>query len=178
VVDPGPPAGAEVRLRPVTGEDVSLVDTWSSSPELAGEFNDFGLPPTSIREAVEHGTVVDETGGVLVVEAGGTPVGIVSWRAVSHGPNPESRAFDLGVHLVPPARGRGVGSRAQRLAAAYLFRTTPAHRVQASTDVANTAEQRALEKAGFRREGVAREAQYRAGAYHDLVLYAMLRSDP
>lgn len=176
--DPGESAGADVRLRPVTADDVPLVDAWSASPELAGEFNDFGMPATSVAEAVGRGVAVDETGGVLVVEAGGAPVGVVSWRVVSHGPNPESRALDLGVHLVPEARGRGVGSRAQRLAAAYLFRTTPVHRVQASTDVANTAEQRALEKAGFRREGVAREAQFRAGAYHDLVLYGVLRTDP
>jgi RimJ/RimL family protein N-acetyltransferase len=44
--------------------------------------------------------------------------------------------------------------------------------------VSNVAEQRALEKAGFTREGVNRQAQFRAGAYHDLVLYARLRSDP
>ena len=52
------------------------------------------------------------------------------------------------------------------------------HRVEASTDVTNLAEQRALEKAGFTREGVLRGAQHRAdGVHHDLVGYAILRTD-
>jgi aminoglycoside 6'-N-acetyltransferase len=50
-------------------------------------------------------------------------------------------------------------------------------RVQASTDIENAAEQRALAKAGFTREGVIRKAQWRNGAYHDLVLYSKLRGE-
>jgi RimJ/RimL family protein N-acetyltransferase len=43
--------------------------------------------------------------------------------------------------------------------------------------VQNLAEQRSLEKAGYRREGIQRGAQYRAAAYHDLVTYSRLRGD-
>ena len=41
----------------------------------------------------------------------------------------------------------------------------------------NVAEQRALDKAGFTREGVLRHAQWRAGAFHDVVLFSRLRGD-
>ena len=58
-----------------------------------------------------------------------------------------------------------------------MFATTPIHRVEASTDVENLAEQRSLEKAGFIREAVLRGVQFRAGAWHDLVNYARLRDD-
>jgi RimJ/RimL family protein N-acetyltransferase len=51
------------------------------------------------------------------------------------------------------------------------------NRVEASCDVENTASQRALQKAGFRREGIARGAQFRAGAYHDLLLFGWVRGD-
>jgi RimJ/RimL family protein N-acetyltransferase len=51
-------------------------------------------------------------------------------------------------------------------------------RLEASTDIDNVAEQRALEKAGFLREGVLRHAQYRAGSWRDVVLYGRLRHDP
>ena len=39
------------------------------------------------------------------------------------------------------------------------------------------AEQRALEKAGFVQEGRVRGAQWRGGAWHDQLLYAVLRGD-
>ena len=51
------------------------------------------------------------------------------------------------------------------------------NRIEAQTDVDNIAEQRSLEKAGFVREGTARGAQFRAGAYHDLVTYSILRGE-
>ena len=57
-----------------------------------------------------------------------------------------------------------------------MFATTAANRVEASTDVDNVAEQHALEKAGFVREGVQHGAQWRAGAWHDLVTYAITRA--
>jgi RimJ/RimL family protein N-acetyltransferase len=59
-----------------------------------------------------------------------------------------------------------------------FFRHTTVNRVEAHTDVENVAEQRALEAAGFQREGVTRGAQWRDGTYHDGILYAVLRADP
>jgi RimJ/RimL family protein N-acetyltransferase len=51
------------------------------------------------------------------------------------------------------------------------------HRVEAATETQNMAEQRALEKAGFTREGVLRAVGWRDGAYRDGVWYSMLRTD-
>ncbi|AZZ48385.1 N-acetyltransferase [Rathayibacter rathayi] len=72
-------------------------------------------------------------------------------------------------------RGQGIGSLAQRLLVEYLFAGTRAERIQAYTDVDNRAERRALEQAGFEEEGVLRRAQWRDGAWHDLVLFSTLR---
>jgi RimJ/RimL family protein N-acetyltransferase len=49
--------------------------------------------------------------------------------------------------------------------------------VQADTDIGNISEQRSLQHAGFSREGIARGAQWRCGAWHDRVIFAMLRND-
>jgi RimJ/RimL family protein N-acetyltransferase len=84
----------------------------------------------------------------------------------------------VGISLFPEHRGRGHGSRAQRLLGDYLFATRLIERVEAATDVENVAEQRALEKAGFSREGVLRHAQYRYGQWRDIVLFSRLRADP
>jgi RimJ/RimL family protein N-acetyltransferase len=169
----------EVRLRRPYQADVALLDLWRSDPVYAGEYNDFGLiPPASYQRAIEDGSIIDDTGGLMVVEVLGKPVGTVSWRAVAYGPNPESRCWNIGISLVPEARGHGWGSIAQRRLADLLFLTTSAQRVEATTDVTNYTEQRALEKAGFTQEGRLRAAQYRAGEWHDILCYSRLRTDP
>lgn len=172
-----------IRLRNATLADADVLDAWARSPEAKGEFNDFGLPPddsSAIREALSNGPLRNERNGQLIIErvADGQPIGTVGWHEIHYGPLPKSRAWNIGISLIPQARGQGYGGIAQRLLADYLFETTDANRVEASTDVDNGAEQRALEKAGFVREGVQRGAQFRAGAQHDLITYARLRSDP
>jgi RimJ/RimL family protein N-acetyltransferase len=174
------PAAARVRLRDVTLEDADLLDAWNADPASAGEFNDFGLTPNPTdREALARGPLRNERNGQLIVErvADGQPIGVVGFHAVGYGPNPESRAWNIGIGLLPEARGQGYGSEAQALFAAYLFETTEVNRIEAQTDVDNVAEQRSLEKAGFVREGTIRGAQHRVGAYHDLVTYSILRDE-
>ncbi|HEY7597313.1 MAG TPA: GNAT family protein [Actinophytocola sp.] len=107
----------------------------------------------------------------------GELLGGVSWHAVDYGGTLGCQAWNIGIGLVPAARGRGVGTLAQRLLVEHLFATTEVDRVEAGTDVENVGEQRALEKAGFRREGVLRGTQLRGGIRHNLVHYGILRSD-
>jgi RimJ/RimL family protein N-acetyltransferase len=173
----GEPADG-VRLRPARPEDSGLLNLWSSSSRYTGEFNDFGIARRILTEdVIRNEGLVGAQGGALLVERtpGGTPIGTVSWREVRYGPNPESRAWNIGISLVPEARGKGFGTQAQKMIAEYLFETTAMHRIEAATDIENLAEQRALEKAGFVREGVLRGAQYRGGKWHDLVFYSVVR---
>ena len=102
-------------------------------------------------------------------------VGSVGWRTVTWGPSWLSRCIEIGISLIPSARGLGLGTEAQRMLVRYLFAETNVQRIQAVTDVTNRSEQRALEKAGFVAEGVLRSAQHRRGEYHDLVMYAVIR---
>lgn len=163
------------RLRAARDAESALLEQWRREP--ASEFEDWsGDPPPGF----EHGVRLPPPagGGELVVADGeDRPLGTVSWHPVLYGPTPASQAFDIGISIRPQDRGRGHGARAQQLLADYLFATTAVHRVQASTDVGNVAEQRALERAGFLREGVLRGAQWRCGAFHDLISYARLRTD-
>lgn len=172
-----------IRLRDATLSDADLLDSWARSPKAKGEFNDFGLPPddgSAIRQSLAEGPLRNERNGQLIIErvADRQPIGTVGWHEVHYGPPAKSRAWNIGISLIPEARGQGFGAIAQRQLADYLFETTDANRVEASTDVENIAEQRALEKAGFVREGIQRGAQFRAGAHHDLITYARLRADP
>jgi RimJ/RimL family protein N-acetyltransferase len=169
-----------ITLRPVQREEISLLDRWRNDPEHEGPYGDFlalhrPLSAHQDRWAVDG--LLSEQEGRLLICLDGEPVGVLQFHAVQYGPNRGSLALNLGIALTPSARGRGIGSRAQRMLADYLFEQTLAHRIEASTDVTNIAEQKALEKAGFSKDGVLRGAQFRLGEWHDMVLYSRLRTD-
>jgi RimJ/RimL family protein N-acetyltransferase len=173
-----PVHGVLVRLRDVTLADAELLD-WMNLRKDVGGFNDFDLPYLPVpRDALARGPLRNEYNGTLIVETlRSDPIGSVQWRAVHYGPPDGSGAWNIGIELLPAARGRGYGAEAQRLLADWLFAATNSNRVEAQTDVENIGEQRSLEKAGFVREGVSRGCQFRGGAFHDLVMYSRLRSD-
>jgi RimJ/RimL family protein N-acetyltransferase len=168
-----------ISLRPVTAADVAVLERQHSGPADAGEESWFGFKePGSLRRRVEaHETLTEDRGVLAVVADDGSLVGEVSWIRVFNGPPPSGNCWNVGIWIVPEYRGKGYGSEAQRLAAAYLFEHTYLERVEAGTESGNVAEQRALEKAGFTREGVLRRACFRGGEWRDMVVYSKLRGE-
>lgn len=163
--------GGRVALCELRGDEPEVLLRLAGA-EARGHFNDLG--PVD-EELIESGLRVQR---LLVVRLeDGAAIGFVSWHRTRHGPNAGSRAWNIGINLAPEGRGQGLGAEAQRLLAEHLLETTAVDRIEAGTDVENVPEQRALEKAGFTREGALRGAQHRAGARHDLYLYSLLRSD-
>jgi len=160
----------------VAGDGISLAEPAPGDREkfyIAGA-GDFAIDPddrprvTGPARSFLFSVVDNQTGELL---------GGVSWHAVDYGGTVSSSAWNIGIGLLPEARGRGVGTLAQRMLVEHLLRTTELDRIEASTDVENLAEQRALEKAGFRREGVLRGAQLRGGIRRDLMHYGLVRGD-
>lgn len=136
-------------------------------PHTPSEFEDWGeRDPQAQPVGLER----------WLVELDGEVVGMVSAHPVWYGPTLGSKAMNIGIGLVPSQRGRGIGTIAQRRLA-ELLHGRGIHRVEASTDVANLAEQRALQNAGFTFEGVARGAQVRADGRHDLHVWSHVPSD-
>lgn len=170
---------ASVRLRPLTLDDCTVAEAVTETAEDQ-PYSFYGFTnPTRLRKSVESGDAYQSWGdqkGRLAIEAGGEYVGDVSWHQVHYGPIP-APAINFGISVIPSARGKGHGSEAQRLLVAYLFQNTTVNRVEASTDVENLAEQRALEKAGLQREGITRGCHFRNGEYRDMVVYALLRKE-
>lgn len=169
-------SGSAVRREVVaTRELVALAEVLDGDRELlrargddACEVDEDERPP--LHDAEVHRLAIVDLGD-------GELVGQVNWLAVGHGRTRACGAWNIGMGLLPAARGRGVGTRALRLLAEYLFTTTDLDRIEASTDVANVAAQRVLTKGGFRAEGVLRGAQLRGGERRDLMLFGLLRAD-
>jgi ribosomal-protein-alanine N-acetyltransferase len=169
-----PPA---VSLRPVVDDDLVLFRRFSTEPGLVGlDWAGFRDPQASARRFAVDSFLGRDDGRLMVEVDQREAAGFVSWQAGSYGGT--SSHWTIGIALLPEWRGRGVGWRAQALLCDYLFAHWPVQRVEAGTHPENVAEQRALEKAGFQKEGTIRAAEFRAGRWRDGYLYSRLRDDP
>ncbi|MFE0631923.1 GNAT family N-acetyltransferase [Streptomyces sp. NPDC058864] len=166
-----------VRLRPIAERDLDLLERLFEAPDEAAQFAYFGHrnPGALRRQWAQTGFIAEERGRLAIAGEDDRFVGEVQWHQVMLGP--ASPCWNIGIALLSAERGKGYGKQAQRQLVEYLFSHTKVNRVEASTDIANVAEQRALQSAGFTREGVQRGACFRAGQWRDMVVYSVLRSE-
>lgn len=114
---------------------------------------------------------------LFAVEADGRLVGDAQARCTEQAMPPG--VWEIGVDLWDEAgRGKGIGTEVVALLTRHLFAHEGAHRVQATTDVDNVPMRRALERVGFRLEGVLRGFMPVAdGPPRDHAMYAITRAD-
>jgi RimJ/RimL family protein N-acetyltransferase len=172
----------KIRLRPVTETDLGMFRRFVTEPGLIGlDWSGFSDPKAVQRRFDTDSYLGDDDGRLIVdvaveTDPGWESAGLVSYRKRWHGRR--SFSWEIGIALLPPWRGQGIGWRAQAMFCSYLFENTSVQRVEASTHEENAAEQGALEKAGFTLEGVMRATEFRAGTWRDGYLYSRLRTDP
>lgn len=167
---------ADLRLHPVAEGDLSLLERLYGDRATTGEYEWRGwLDPRWLRRQWDENGMLTEDGGTLMVVLGEDVLGFVTWGKRQTGFR--SFCWTIGIGLTPEARGHGHGAAAQRLLTHYLFTHTQVIRIEAETEIGNLAEQRALEKAGFCREGVLRSVNFRGGHWRDGVLYSILRHE-
>ena len=88
-----------------------------------------------------------------------------------------ARHAEVGINLLPEARGRGVGTEAMRPLVEFAFVRRNLSRIHLQAIASNTAALRSYEKAGFVVEGRLRKHAWVRGAYEDIVLMGILRSE-
>jgi RimJ/RimL family protein N-acetyltransferase len=116
----------------------------------------------------------ESTGNVrFVVDLEGLAVGSVSLFESDE----LARHAEVGIALVPEARGRGIGTLAISQIVEFAFVRRNLRRLHLQAIESNVAAIRAYEKAGFVIEGRQRQHAWVRGAYEDIVLMGMLRSE-
>jgi RimJ/RimL family protein N-acetyltransferase len=153
-----------VRLRPLTHDDIETIAADESEADR-------------LRKRIErHPTLEDGGFFSLGIEADGRLVGEIQARSPQHCFLPG--VCEIGIALLPDARGRGVGREAVALFTEELFAQGLA-RVQASTAVSNAAMRRVLERLGWELEGVLRGyGPAEGGGREDYAMYAVTRPAP
>ncbi|MGN6445512.1 GNAT family N-acetyltransferase [Amnibacterium sp.] len=109
----------------------------------------------------------------FVVEADGTAVGGVSLFGVDR----FAGHAEVGIGLVPEARGRGIGTAAIAQIVEFAFVRQNLRRLHLQAIASNAGALAVYERAGFVEEGRLREHAWVRGAYEDIVLMGLLRSD-
>ena len=165
-------------LRKMTPADAEAVFAYASDPEVTRyviwdthrtiEDSEIFLRSTVERyenaEAADWGIVRKENGRFI----GGC--GIVGWD-LDH-----ARA-EMGYVLSREYWGQGLMPEAVRAMISFGFERMGLNRIEARCMVENVASARVMEKAGMTYEGTLRKREFIKGAYRDIKLYAILRSE-
>lgn len=84
---------------------------------------------------------------------------------------------EVGIWLAPQVRGKGIASRALRLASTWLLDGCGLERVEVLTEPDNRAMIRAAQAAGFKHEGLLRGYTRERGARVDNAVFSLVRAD-
>lgn len=171
-----PPTDGEIVLRLRRADDVPAIAEASHDPETMRWLDDEPLTAERQHDAVERALEQWRTGRgapFVIADAGDDrPLGLLNVQFED-----DEEVAGLAVSVFPQARGRGVASRALRLAAEWALRELDLRRAYAEAAVDNVASIRAIEKAGFRREGVLRAHCKTHGRSHDCVVFSLVPAD-
>lgn len=168
--------GPRLSLRYATAEDAPRLLELASDPLVTRWFS-WG-PYTSVEQPEgyiaslaarrEAGDLLD----FLVVDPDAGPIGVTGLSELAR----RDRRATVGSWLGRAHWGTGANVEAKALVTALAFERLGIERVTAWANTRNGRSQRALERIGFRREGVL-EAWHRHGDdVHDVVIFALLRA--
>ncbi|MFN2588791.1 MAG: GNAT family N-acetyltransferase [Actinomycetota bacterium] len=124
--------------------------------------------------ALEDARAAGTTYGFAIRTASGELVGMITLSQVFR---KSFQSCYLGYWVAEEHNGRGFATRAVELAVDHAFDDLALHRVQANVMTKNPRSARVLQKAGFRREGLALRYLQIAGRWEDHDMYAVTAED-
>jgi RimJ/RimL family protein N-acetyltransferase len=173
---PAPLGDGTVVLRLRRAEDVPAIARASHDAETRRWLNDPPMGAAEERASLARSEERWRSGRgapfVIADAATDAALGLVNLQL-----GDDAAVAGLGVSVFPEARGRGVASRALRLAAVWALSELGMQRVFAEADVENAASIRAIEKAGFTLEGVLRAHCETHGRRHDCAMFSLVPGD-
>ncbi|MGB3307067.1 MAG: GNAT family N-acetyltransferase [Thermomicrobiales bacterium] len=169
---------AHVRLRRADANDAERIAAWRAEPSVARfqPIRQYDVATLRHMLAARRELVLDpgmDGKTQWIVLDDGQPAGWVSLDVTSR----EHATGSIGYTIAEQHRGKGLAKAAVRQVVALAFdpEILALERLEANVAVENTASQRVLEGAGFRREGIARGLLRIRGRRIDHYRYGLLR---
>ena len=170
--------GKNVCLRDLCLQDASLIRRWVSDTEV-NQFLMEGFPRTEreVERFVEaQKGNLDPLNRALAValREDGTCIGLIGCYGIDW----SSRNAELGVIIGRKEHlGRGYGSEAVKLLVSFAFNELGLHRIFLRVFDFNERAIQSFRKCGFVEEGRLREAYFREGTYHNILVMSILEHE-
>jgi diamine N-acetyltransferase len=171
--------GKRIRLRRAEREDLPRFVAWLNDPEVVQGLAHL-LPFSQLEEerwfertleqpAEERPLTMDARQEEGWHTIGNSGFHNLDWR---------NRSAEVGIFIGDKSYwNQGYGTEAMHLLLEIAFGTLNLHRVYLRVFEDNSRAIRAYEKAGFVHEGRMRQAEFRRGSYHDVLLMSVLRPE-
>jgi RimJ/RimL family protein N-acetyltransferase len=168
--------GKFVTLRALEEEDIELIRQLTNDPWYESMIVGWAFPRSSFQQKkwFENYNPKDELRLAIETPEDGT-VGMtglidIDWK------NATARAGGMRI-FKKDMRSKGVATDAYMALFRYAFEELRLNRIQGSVLSHNKASIRATEKAGFKQEGIMRQAIYKNGKFMDVILLGIIKED-
>ncbi|MDH5630188.1 MAG: GNAT family N-acetyltransferase, partial [Gammaproteobacteria bacterium] len=155
------------------------VCTYRNQPEVA-QFQEW--TPNSVKEVEDHVVVMNQTDDIIpecfyqiVMESKVTGT-VIGDMAFSIDAEQQSQA-ELGIALDTAYQKQGYALEATKALVDWLFQQLKLHRIHVSIDPHNQASINLFTRAGFRQEGLLKQAVFFKGQWADDLIMAVLREE-
>nr|WP_320160292.1 GNAT family protein [uncultured Methanoregula sp.] len=162
-------------LRSWSPSDAESVARHANNPRIAAGMRDAFPHPYTLEDA--HRFIEMARGSrnlFLSIETGGEAVGGIGIHYLD---DVYHRTGEIGYWLSESFWSRGIVTEAVQSLVPTVFRQTDLVRIQAGIFANNPASARVLEKCGFLREGVHKNAITKNGVLMDEIMYAILKKE-
>lgn len=168
----------DLTIRSITAADWSLFQHLHTDAEVLKHVHE-RMDETAIKQAFEQRLQPwqpeQQHWLSLIIEhqVSGEAIGIIALR----NQNLETGIIEMGFMLDLVHSGKGYGSQALACLVNYAFYNLAFHKITATCSIHNIASQKALERNGFRKEGILRHNSMVDDHYIDDCIYGLLIHD-
>jgi RimJ/RimL family protein N-acetyltransferase len=166
----------DVSIRKFRKSDIPLLAELANNKKISNNLRD-GFPhPYTLEDAESFIAMYmnQDPATVFAIEWQGKYVGNIG---LAPGKDVYRRSAEIGYFIGEPYWNKGIATRAVELMTEYGFNVLKLARIHTGVFAYNPASMRVLEKNGYRKEGVFREAICKNGRLWDEHRYAILISD-
>lgn len=172
--------GERVVLREFRQEDIPIIHSWVNDREVV-RYLSWAVFPQTLRETegfvdaqMRQADPLNRAFVIALREPEGLSIGTIGCHNIDW----RSRNAELGIVVGGKEyQGRGYGTEATRLLLEFCFDELNLHRIYLRVFDFNQSALKSYLKCGFVEEGRLRQAFFRDGQYHDILLMGLLAED-